>query len=141
MSEGGDVPEGPDEPEVLRESDAGRILLAEDDGSAREGVAEFLRSEGYEVEVAVDGQDALAACRARAPSLLLTDLDMPRMRGEELIDILRREQPDLEIIVLTGEHPYDVGHRTASLGVRTYVRKPVDLDRLLAQVRALLGPP
>lgn len=98
----------------------------------------LLREEGYVVDVAADGVEALALCRHDRPDLLLTDLDMPNLRGEALIAELRASHPDLKVAVITAEHPLDAGRRAASLGVAHYFNKPLNLDDILRRIAMLL---
>jgi DNA-binding response OmpR family regulator len=115
-----------------------RIVLADDDFETCEGVATVLRSAGYTVEVARDGEEALAACRRQRPDLLLTDLDMPKLRGEVLIDRMQEVDPTVPVAVITGEQPFDAGRRAASLGAKQFFIKPLNLEELVRRVDELL---
>ncbi len=117
-----------------------RILIADDDSSMREALADFLRSEGYEVDVADGGAAALAALtdRERRPSLLILDLNMPAPNGWHVLEELakRRECATTSTIVLSGAR--DVA--TPLPRIR-WMRKPIAPDDLLATVRTALSPP
>lgn len=84
-----------------------RVLLAEDEALIALSLADLLEAEGHEVAVAADGAEALAAARRMGGALaaLVTDLNMPRMGGEDLIRALRAERPGLPVVVVTGSSP------------------------------------
>ena len=85
-----------------------RVLLAEDEALIALSLADLLEAEGHEVALAHDGADALAAARRLGGALdvLVTDLTMPRMGGEDLIRELRAERPGLPVVVVTGSAPF-----------------------------------
>jgi two-component system cell cycle sensor histidine kinase/response regulator CckA len=80
-----------------------RVLVVDDEDSVRQFVDRVLRSSGYETRVAADGESALELAGAFEPfDLLLTDLIMPGIRGDELARQLRGKHPDLKVLYLTG---------------------------------------
>src|SRR5215218_10903265 len=85
-----------------------RVLLAEDEALIALSLADLLEAEGHDVLVAPDGADALDAARRLGDALdvLVTDLNMPRLGGEELIRELRAERPGLPVVVVTGSAPF-----------------------------------
>src|SRR5918998_4445718 len=86
-----------------------RVLVAEDEALIAMSLADLLEAEGYEVALAPDGADALDAARGMGDALdvLVTDLNMPRMGGEDLIRELRAERPGLPVVVVTGSAPFE----------------------------------
>jgi CheY-like chemotaxis protein len=72
---------------------ARRILVADDDSASRNGLGTLLSSWGYEVELAADGDEALARAGTFHPAVVITDLVMPRLDGMELLHRLRRDAP------------------------------------------------
>src|SRR3712207_3348053 len=84
-----------------------RVLLAEDEALIALSLADLLEAEGHEVVLAPDGAEALEAARRLGDALgvLVTDLNMPRMGGEDLIRALRAERPGLPVVVVTGSAP------------------------------------
>lgn len=80
-----------------------RILLVDDDESLLATTADVLRQEGYEVETARDGFEALALLRGSVPDLLISDLKMPNMSGFELLSVVRKRFPAIGVIVFSGE--------------------------------------
>ena len=115
-----------------------RILVVDDEPSARSGLEKLLRQDGYEVDSASEGPLALALASERPPDVVVTDLKMPKMDGVELLRKLREQDPDLPVIVVTafGDVASAVGAMRA--GAEDYLTKPVDFDALaLAIERAL----
>jgi DNA-binding response OmpR family regulator len=117
----------------------GRILVIDDDPSIAALVAEVLTDEGYTVQLAYDGPDALAAIAAQMPDLVIADLLLPGMSGLELLHSVReRGHTQLPIIVMTA-----AAHRAADLtlhGAAAWITKPFDLDELLACVTRYVSP-
>jgi DNA-binding response OmpR family regulator len=112
----------------------GRILIVDDEPMVRETIAQVLREEGYTVEVADDGTDALVKLDARRPDAVLLDLMMPGMNGRQFLTALREERGDdqLPVVVMTAVH--GVGERALSLGATDVVEKPFDIDDLLGKI-------
>ena len=100
--------------------------------------ARSLEFNGYDVSLAGDGAEALAASRAPAPDALVIDVMMPRLDGIETTRALRAAGNDLPILVLTARD--SVGDRVEGLdaGADDYLTKPFALEELLARLRALL---
>ena len=114
------------------------ILLVEDDEQVRLYCREILESLGYRVLVAENGRAALEVYQAHAPiDLLLTDLVMPEMSGQELIDLLLKITPQLRTVILTGYTVADLEDLRGQ-GVREIVQKPVAVPTLAQVVRRVL---
>jgi DNA-binding response OmpR family regulator len=115
------------------------ILVVEDDPGIRQGIADFLGFEGYAVDVAVNGEEALSYLRERRPSLVVLDLVMPVMNGPQLLERLRSEgiASGVPVAIMTAAMP-----GASSLPVAdAYLSKPFDLDQLLEVVGRHAGPP
>jgi DNA-binding NtrC family response regulator len=116
----------------------GRILVADDEASAREGLAGLLRSEGFEVDLAEDGQEALSKIEALAPDVLVTDLHMPRLDGMALLERAREVQPELVVVMVTAVTDLETAVQAMQKGAEHYLTKPVQFDELLVVIdRAL----
>lgn len=115
-----------------------RILVVDDDRAVRESLRRSLTFNGYTVELAVDGVDALEKTASQRPDALVLDVMMPRMDGLEVCRRLRSTGDDLPILVLTARD--SVSERVAGLdaGADDYLPKPFALEELLARLRALL---
>jgi CheY-like chemotaxis protein len=118
----------------------GRVLVAEDEAMLALSIADVLEEAGYEVELAGDGAIALARARSMGCALvvLVTDLNMPVMSGEALIQALRRERPSLPIIVVTGSAPQggaaELQRHAGGEGWLALLHKPFDFDELARSV-------
>jgi len=116
-----------------------RILVVDDDRAVRESLRRSLQFNGYQVEVASDGQQALDAIASGSrPDALVLDVMMPRLDGLQVCRQLRSSGEDLPILVLTARDL--VSDRVAGLdaGADDYLPKPFALEELLARLRALL---
>jgi two-component system response regulator MprA len=115
-----------------------RILVVDDDAAVRDSLARTLRFEGYQVETARDGQEALDAVRAEEPDAVILDVSMPRLDGLNACRQLRGNGMLVPVLMLTARDT--VGDRVAGLdaGADDYLVKPFALQELLARLRALL---
>jgi two-component system response regulator MprA len=115
-----------------------RVLVVDDEPAVREALGRTLRFEGYDVELAGDGAEALAAVSERRPDMVVLDVMMPRLDGLEACRQLRAAGDTLPVLMLTARDR--VGDRVAGLdaGADDYLVKPFALEELLARVRALL---
>lgn len=116
----------------------GLLMVVDDDAVARLTMEDILTEEGYEVMVAHDGCDASEQLTRRVPQLLLTDLEMPELNGERLIEHVRATHPQLPILVLTSRLVIDARREAERLGVSGYINKPIEIEALLAAVAASL---
>jgi CheY-like chemotaxis protein len=116
------------------------ILLVEDDIDVREALAETLREEGYSVDCANDGVDAMAYLRRGGqPGLILLDLMMPRMSGSEF-RIQQRRDPLLArfpVVLLSADGR--MREKAVALETAGAIRKPIDLDELLRVIEQFRG--
>ncbi|MGB8441038.1 MAG: ATP-binding protein [Candidatus Acidiferrales bacterium] len=119
----------------------GTVLLAEDEDAVRELAGEFLRSSGYTVIEGKDGLDALekAEQESGAIDVLVTDVVMPRMRGTELAQRLKRVYPAIKIVYMSGylEHNGEDGF----IADAAQLQKPFSRDSLLQKLRDATGQP
>jgi two-component system, OmpR family, response regulator MprA len=115
-----------------------RILVVDDDRSVRESLRRSLAFNGYQVELASDGQAALDAVLSERPDAMVLDVMMPRLDGLEVCRRMRAAGDELPILVLTARDA--VSDRVAGLdaGADDYLPKPFALEELLARLRALL---
>ena len=114
-----------------------RILVVDDDRAVRESLRRSLTFNGYTVETAGDGLEALEKVIADRPDLMVLDVMMPRLDGLEVCRRLRSAGDDLPILVLTARD--SVSERVSGLdaGADDYLPKPFALEELLARLRAL----
>jgi CheY-like chemotaxis protein len=115
-----------------------RILVIEDDDMSREGVAEILTDEGYEVMAASNGVEGLALLSTYQPDIVLTDLHMPKLDGWGVIEYLKQTYPLLPVLIFTSDIEIDVMRKAKSLGVQDFINKPFRLDDLIRRVKRVL---
>jgi len=114
------------------------ILVVEDDLILRESIAATLRSWGYQAETASDGLEALEKIRAASPTLILSDLRMPRMGGLDLLKELQHELRSIRCIVISGEQDRVGEFEAITLGAFSCLEKPVYPERLKAEIESCL---
>lgn len=113
------------------------ILVVDDDASIRQTVREILDLEGYKVETAADGREALLVVERRAPSLVLLDMRMPEMDGWGFARALMERGIRLPIVVMTAAE--NARSWADEIGAQAYVAKPFELEELLATVERVRG--
>lgn len=116
------------------------ILVIDDEKNIREGLSAALELEGYSVRLAADGREGLAQIEKGDIDLVITDLRMPGISGEEVLSRVRGESPGIPVIVLTGHGSIDTAVDAMRNGAYDFLTKPLSLDRLTLIVkRALAG--
>jgi len=115
------------------------VLVVEDHADLREMLAALLESEGFDVQTARNGAEALKCLDEARPSVILLDLMMPVMTGDEFRErqLADPRFRDVPVICMTAAH--DGRDRAMRIGANAYFQKPVDFDRLLGAVRAHIG--
>ncbi len=116
-----------------------RILVAEDETVAREALAGLLKTEGYEVDSAADGEQALAAALESRPDVVLLDVRMPGLDGLSVLRRLHERGADCAVIVMTAYGASSTAIEAMKWGAFDYLTKPVDADHVLATVRRALA--
>ena len=119
-----------------------KILIADDEPSIVTAVEFLLRREGFEVETARDGTEALERIAASRPDLVVLDVMMPQKSGYEVCRTIREREEwrDIKIIMLSAKGRDAEVTRGMSLGADVYVTKPFSPRELMGRVRALLEP-
>src|SRR5262249_45077736 len=117
------------------------VLVVDDSISVRRVVTRQLRMLGFEVDEVSNGIEALGKLASRSYSMILTDLEMPRMDGFELLAELKRSPTlaALPVIVASTESRPATRRRALALGARAFVAKPIDQDELARVAGALLN--
>jgi DNA-binding NtrC family response regulator len=119
-----------------------KILIIEDEENERTGLAELISSWGYRADTAGDGVEGYEKITAWSPSIVVTDLKMPRMGGLELIERLSSSSQAVAVIVVTAQGTIDSAVQAMRMGAYDYITKPIDTSRLktiLQNASALLG--
>jgi len=116
-----------------------KILVVDDEASARSGLGKLLEQEGYSVVQAADGREALDAVAEEAPELIITDLKMPNMDGMELLAKLRERGVETPAVVATAFGEVSSAVAAMRAGAEDYLTKPIDFDALLLVVERTLA--
>jgi two-component system response regulator AtoC len=115
-----------------------RLLVVDDDADSCAAVAEALRAEGYEVEVAQDGRAALALAENQMVDAVISDIRMPDLDGLGLLRGLREACPEVSVILMTAFGTVEAALQAIKAGAYDYVSKPLHLEELLLTVRRAL---
>lgn len=112
-----------------------RILVVDDDNSIREVVSTILRENGYSVDTAENGKQAIEKTNARFYNLALIDIRLPDMEGTELLNRMRKTTPRMVKIIVTGYPTLQNAVEAVNRNADAYVTKPVKIDELLGTIR------
>ena len=107
-----------------------RVLIVEDEENERTGLAELVSGWGYRTDTASDGVEALEKIPVFAPSIVITDVKMPRMGGMELAEKLNDLSQSIAVVMVTAQKATDTAFHAGRLGVQDYIEKPIDFRRL-----------
>jgi signal transduction histidine kinase len=106
------------------------ILLVDDEEGIRKILGISLADSGYEVLTASSGEEALSVFKAARPPIILTDIKMPGMDGIELLRRIKEEQPDAEVIMLTGHGDLELAIKSLQFEAADFITKPINDDAL-----------
>lgn len=115
-----------------------RILVVEDDEAISKGIGNFLTESNYLVDFATDGAQALEQVERQTPDLVVLDLGLPKISGESVCREIKKQHPQLPVIILTAKIHSDDVVSGFQLGADDYIRKPFELEELMARIRARL---
>ena len=116
---------------------ANRILVVDDEQLIRENLSYILKKEGYEVEEAENGKTAYDKVINNAFDIVITDIEMPVMKGTELLEKIRRIDLQTSVIIITAFGSLDTAITALRNGASDYILKPVEFDELLIKVKRL----
>ncbi|HLI59366.1 MAG TPA: response regulator transcription factor [Solirubrobacteraceae bacterium] len=114
-----------------------RVLIAEDEVRLADAIARGLRRQGMAVDLAADGEAALAKARVVRYDVLVLDRDLPRLHGDEVCRVVRHERPEAGILMLTAAGTLQDMVEGLSLGADDYLAKPFRFAELVARIHAL----
>lgn len=110
---------------------AATVLIIDDEQTLNHFVQEDLREAGYESLGALTGQEGLDLIRSHEVDLVLLDQQLPDMHGLDVLKVIREEEPDIPVIIVTGHGEIDCAVQAMKLGAYDYMKKPYNLDTLL----------
>ncbi|MGH9529373.1 MAG: sigma-54-dependent transcriptional regulator, partial [Terriglobales bacterium] len=117
----------------------GSVLIIDDEAAIRESLQTLLEMEGYQVETAASAQQGMASIGERAFDLVLLDLALPDRNGLDVLTELRGYDPQISIIMITAYGTVENAVRAMQSGAVNFVQKPWDNEKLLADVKAVVG--
>ncbi len=122
-------------------ADKHRILLVDDEPSIVKMVGKRLEVEGFDVLIAMDGQDGLAKAQAERPDLIILDLMLPKLNGFEVCTMLKQDTryQKIPIILFTAKAQEKDEKMGLECGANAFVRKPFRAQELMEQIRALIA--
>jgi CheY-like chemotaxis protein len=119
-----------------------RILVVEDSPIVRDLVTSILRTAEFDTVAAVNGEEALQMLAGGLPDLIISDVEMPRVDGFELLRRVREQWPRLPVVMLTTRGSEEDRRRAATLGADAYlIKAEFEQGRLIDTVRRLIGAP
>jgi len=111
-----------------------RILVVDDDEALRSVLSNELKNEGYIVETAADGDEAIEIVKQRKFDLALLDIKMPHVDGFQVLQYLKKEHPVIKVIMLTGFADLKNAIEAKKLGADDFVSKPYDIVDLVTTI-------
>lgn len=113
-----------------------KILLVDDEEEFVHALAERLETRGFSPAVAYDGEQALAMVKKDQPEIIVLDLRMPGMHGMEVLRHVKRDHPDVQVVILTGHGSEADRELSEELGAFAYLQKPVNINQLVDEMKA-----
>ena len=123
---------------TIRSVNRERILVVDDDESICGTLRLILKKQGYEVDTAGTGREAIEKARERSLNVALLDVKLPDMEGIELLSPLKEMHPDIAALMVTGHASLDSAVQALNAGASAYVIKPLNMDEVLNTVQAVL---
>ncbi len=117
---------------------ADRILVVDDEEIIRESISFILKKEGYSVTEAANGKEAYDKFLGESFDLIVTDLEMPEMKGIELLDRIMRVNSQSLVVIITAYGSLDTAIAALRKGASDYILKPLEFDELLVKLKRLL---
>lgn len=111
-----------------------RILLVDDEKDFVEGLGERMRIRGFDIETAVSAKRAVQMVREKAFDVIVLDLNMPEMDGLETLKLLKENNPDIHVILLTGYATAEKGIRAMLSGAEEVLEKPSHIEDLIRKI-------
>ena len=116
---------------------SGKILVVDDEEIIRESLSFILRKEGYEVDEAENGKVAQGKLLEGKYDIVVTDLEMPQMRGVELLEEIKKMDIHTSIIIITAFGSLDTAISALRSGAIDYILKPIEFDELLIKIKRM----
>jgi len=111
-----------------------KVLLVDDEAEFTQVLAERMESRGVDVDTAASGREALEKAKGKSYDAIILDLSMPEMDGIEILRHLIEDNPDLQVILLTGHATLQKGIDAIKLGAMDFLEKPAEIQKLMERV-------
>lgn len=115
------------------------VLIVDDEQSIVQSLSGLLSDEGFEVSTAVNGYDALKAIESQSPDLVLLDIWMPGMDGIETLKEIKKINPQIQVIIITGHGTIETAVKATKLGAFDLVEKPLSIDKIILSINNALN--
>ncbi len=115
-----------------------KVLIVEDNVDLNESLKEILELNGYNVEVAFDGEEGLEMAKMVEPDVIILDIMLPKIDGYQVCQILRQKGVNTPILMLTAKDSLSDKVKGLDIGADDYLSKPFEIEELLARIRALI---
>jgi two-component system response regulator PilR (NtrC family) len=118
---------------------AHRILVVDDEKIIRDSISFILKKEGYNIEEAANGKEAFDRLSDQSFDVVITDIEMPVMKGIELLDKVMQVSPQTLVLIITAYGSLETAIASLRAGASDYILKPLEFDELLIKLKRLLG--
>jgi DNA-binding NtrC family response regulator len=115
------------------------IVVVDDEPSFRNILSSILQNEGYSVETASDGDEVIPLVGKKKIDLMLLDIQMKRVGGFEVLEYVKKNKPEIKVIMLTGFSELANAVKSKSMGAEAFISKPYDLIDLLDTIKSVLA--
>jgi len=110
-------------------------LIIDDDSEVRNTLSAILESEGYLVETAENGKKAIKMCEKTPFDVALIDVELPDIKGTELLHLLNKQQPKMVRIIITGHPSIENAAKSVNEKADSYIMKPFDVEKVLKTIK------
>ena len=124
----------------MSESKAGKVLIMDDNDQMSSLLADILELFDYQAQQAKDGEEALRCLREDKYDLVITDLRMPKMSGTELLKLIKKVQPQLPVVVVSGFGPGNTQNLIISKQADGFLNKPFTVEQIEKILKDLIQP-
>ncbi len=115
------------------------ILIVDDEPSIRQSLSGLLSDEGFEVSAASNGYEALKMVEADSPDLVLLDIWMPGIDGIETLKEIKKDNPFIQVIIITGHGTIETAVKATKLGAFDFIEKPLSIDKVIVAINNALN--
>ncbi|OIP66048.1 MAG: response regulator, partial [Nitrospirae bacterium CG_4_9_14_3_um_filter_53_35] len=117
------------------------ILIVDDEIHVREGLSEILQQEGFYVETASDGKEAISLSLNKRFDLMISDIKMPEIDGLQLLDEIQKVNPQIRVIMVTAFGDVQTYLKSMQLGAHEYINKPIRIQELKRVISTIMEQP